>query len=161
LKILVDVNLAPAWIGFLTDRGIEARHWSDVGDLRAPDAEIMQWAHQHGVVFTHDLDYSALLAATQARGPSVLQVRTQDVLPAAIGELVIRVLDEQRECTRERGDPHRRPVRRTCEVLAHRARQVIRELLIGLDRYRLRCQRVRSTEPAGGFHGSRARSRRR
>lgn len=55
----------------------------------------MQWARQHGcVVFTHDLDYSALLAATQAAGPSVLQVRTQDVLPAAIGELVIRILGE-------------------------------------------------------------------
>jgi predicted nuclease of predicted toxin-antitoxin system len=94
MKILVDLNLAPAWVGFLSERGIEARHWSEVGDLRAPDAEIMEWARQHGcLVFTHDLDYSALLAATHASGPNVLQVRTQDVLPAAIGELVIRVLD--------------------------------------------------------------------
>jgi hypothetical protein len=63
------------------EQGIDARHWSEVGDLRAPDAEIMQWARQHGcVVFTNDLDYSALLAATRASGPSVLQVRTQDVL---------------------------------------------------------------------------------
>jgi predicted nuclease of predicted toxin-antitoxin system len=95
MKILVDLNLAPAWVGFLREQGIEARHWSEVGDLRAPDAEIMQWSRDHGcVVFTHDLDYSALLAATRASGPSVLQVRTQDVLPAAIGELVVRVLGE-------------------------------------------------------------------
>lgn len=45
-------------------------------------------------VFTHDLDFSALLAATNANGPSVLQVRTQDVLPEALGLLVIRVLRE-------------------------------------------------------------------
>jgi predicted nuclease of predicted toxin-antitoxin system len=54
-----------------------------------------QWARENGhLVSTHDLDFSALLAATQARGPSVLQVRTQDLLPAAIGPLVIRVLRE-------------------------------------------------------------------
>lgn len=95
MKILVDLNLAPAWVGFLRERGIEARHWSEIGELRAPDAEIMRWALQHGfVVLTHDLDYSALLAATRAEGPSVVQVRTHDVLPAAIGELVTRVLGE-------------------------------------------------------------------
>ena len=44
------------------------------------------------IVFTHDLDFSALLAATQARGPSVLQLRGQDVLPDAVGRDVLRVL---------------------------------------------------------------------
>jgi predicted nuclease of predicted toxin-antitoxin system len=95
MKILVDLNLTPAWVGFLREQGLDAEHWSEVGDLRAPDAEIMQWALQHGcVVFTHDLDYSALLAATRASGPSVLQVRTHDVLPTAIGGLVVRALEE-------------------------------------------------------------------
>lgn len=32
------------------------------------------------VAFTHDLDFSALLAATQATGPSIIQVRAEDVL---------------------------------------------------------------------------------
>ena len=53
----------------------------------------MGWAREHGhVLFTHDLDFSALLAMTQAAGPSVLQVRTQDVLPEAIGDHVVQVL---------------------------------------------------------------------
>ena len=53
----------------------------------------MAWARANGhVLFTHDLDFSALLAMTQAAGPSVLQVRTQDVLPEAIGDHVIQVL---------------------------------------------------------------------
>jgi predicted nuclease of predicted toxin-antitoxin system len=43
-------------------------------------------------VFTHDLDFGALLAATQADGPSVIQVRAQDVMPAYIGEIVLRTL---------------------------------------------------------------------
>ena len=53
----------------------------------------MTWARERGfVVITHDLDFSALLATTQAGGPSVLQVRTQDVLPDAVGSDVVRVL---------------------------------------------------------------------
>lgn len=44
------------------------------------------------MIFTHDLDFSALLAATGENGPSVIQARTQDVTPDAIGRDVIRVL---------------------------------------------------------------------
>jgi predicted nuclease of predicted toxin-antitoxin system len=49
----------------------------------------------HGyILFTHDLDFGTLLALTRAEDPSVLQVRTQNVLPEAIGDLVVRVLTE-------------------------------------------------------------------
>ena len=44
------------------------------------------------MVFTHDLDFSALLAATKAQGPSVIQLRGQEVLPEAVGKDVARVL---------------------------------------------------------------------
>ncbi len=74
-------------------KGWEAVHWSHVGALNASDREIMAWAKENGfVVFTHDLDFSALLAATQGEGPSVIQVRTQNILPEAIGNLVINAL---------------------------------------------------------------------
>ena len=53
----------------------------------------MAWARDHGfVVITHDLDFSALLAINEAVGPSVLQIRAQDVLPDTLGAAVIRVL---------------------------------------------------------------------
>lgn len=93
MKILLDMNLSPQWVRFLEQEGFEATHWSTVGDPRATDATIMSWAAKNGfVVFSHDLDFSALLAATQAAGPSVVQVRTQDVMPEAIGRDVVRVL---------------------------------------------------------------------
>ena len=80
MKLLVDMNLSPDWVAVLTQAGWETAHWSGVGNLRAADSEIMAWARQHGhVVFTHDLDFGTLLALTQAEGPSVIQVRTQDV----------------------------------------------------------------------------------
>jgi len=95
IKVLVDVNLAPAWTETLAANRIEAVHWTTIGDPRAGDEELLRYAREHGyVVFTHDLDFGTLLALTRARGPSVVQVRAQNVLPAAIGDLVIRVLTE-------------------------------------------------------------------
>ncbi|MGH7436265.1 MAG: DUF5615 family PIN-like protein [Polyangiaceae bacterium] len=95
IKLLVDVNLSPAWVGFFASRRVEAVHWTSVGDPRATDAELMRYARERGyVVFTHDLDFGTLLALTRARGPSVVQVRAQNVLPDAIGEMVVRVLSD-------------------------------------------------------------------
>jgi predicted nuclease of predicted toxin-antitoxin system len=95
MKLLVDMNLSPDWVAVLKQAGWEAVHWSNVGNPRAADSEIMAWAKQHGyIVFTHDLDFGSLLALTQAEGPSVIQVRTQDVTPAAIGKLVVNALHQ-------------------------------------------------------------------
>jgi predicted nuclease of predicted toxin-antitoxin system len=93
VKVLVDVNLAPAWASFLAGEGIESEHWTAIGDPRASDEEVLRYAREHGyVVFTHDLDFGTLLALTRARGPSVVQVRSQKVLPSDIGPLVVRAL---------------------------------------------------------------------
>jgi hypothetical protein len=45
---------------------------STIGDMRAPDCEILLYAVEHGyVVFTHDLDFGALLALGKLRQPSI------------------------------------------------------------------------------------------
>ena len=36
----------------------------------------------------HDLDFGALLAAGSSEGPSVIQVRTQNITPETIGKIV-------------------------------------------------------------------------
>jgi predicted nuclease of predicted toxin-antitoxin system len=93
MKLLVDMNLSPDWVSVLEQAGWETVHWSSVGNPRATDAEIMARARQQGwVVFTHDLDFGTALALTAAEGPSVIQVRTQDVTPQAIGKLVVQAL---------------------------------------------------------------------
>jgi len=93
MKILIDMNLSPEWVETFAQAGIEAVHWSTIGDPGATDRVIMTWAVDNNyIVFTNDLDFGTLLAATQANSPSVVQVRTQDLLPAAIGELVITTL---------------------------------------------------------------------
>jgi predicted nuclease of predicted toxin-antitoxin system len=93
MKLLVDMNLSPDWVKVLMEAEWETIHWSATGDPRATDAEIMAWAKENGyVVFTHDLDFGTALAVTNAEGPSIIQVRTQDVSPSAIGKLVVRSL---------------------------------------------------------------------
>jgi predicted nuclease of predicted toxin-antitoxin system len=95
MKVLVDVNLSPAWVPVLIEGGFDALHWTSIGDARAPDAEIMTHARDHEqVVFTHDLDFGTLLALARAAGPSVVQVRAQDVLPDVLSDLVLRALRE-------------------------------------------------------------------
>ena len=73
--------------------GLDAIHWSAIGDPRATDRSIMQWARGNGnVVFTHDLDFGAILAATQASGPSVIQIRAENVLPEDAGDAVMAAI---------------------------------------------------------------------
>jgi predicted nuclease of predicted toxin-antitoxin system len=98
MKIVVDMSLSPEWRETFKVNGIEARHWSEIGDPKAKDREILAWAREHGfIVFTHDLDFGHLLALTHAAGPSVIQVRSEDVLPASIGPVVLSALRQHRE----------------------------------------------------------------
>lgn len=91
------MSLTPEWLPFLSKRGVEAQHWSSIGRRNAPDEEIMRYGREHGfVVFTHDLDFGHLLAVTNAAGPSVVQVRTQNPTPEAVGEIVISGLEASR-----------------------------------------------------------------
>ncbi len=95
IKILVDINLSPQWVDFLNKHGIDAVHWSTIGDHKAKDYVIMQWAKDEGrVVFTHDLDFGTLLALTRADSPSVIQMRTQDVLPQYWGKTIVSTIEQ-------------------------------------------------------------------
>jgi predicted nuclease of predicted toxin-antitoxin system len=95
IAILVDMNLSPDWIPLLRQEGWSAIHWSDVGDPRADDAVIMAWAvaNQH-IIFTHDLDFGTMLALTRALGPSVIQVRGNNVLTDHMGAIIITAIHQ-------------------------------------------------------------------
>jgi predicted nuclease of predicted toxin-antitoxin system len=93
VRVLIDMNLSPRWIEVFERHGWQAVHWSVVGDPRATDRVIMEWARAHQyVVFTHDLDFGTLLAVTHAEGPSVMQMRAQDVLPAHLENVVVAAM---------------------------------------------------------------------
>ena len=63
MNLRLVVNLSLDWVPVLTDAGIPAVHWTQVGDSSAPDQAIMSWAAANGyAVFSHDLDFSTMLA---------------------------------------------------------------------------------------------------
>jgi predicted nuclease of predicted toxin-antitoxin system len=77
MKFLIDLNLSLAWA------------------LTATDSEVMTFARASGyIVLTHDLDFGMLLHATQAQGPSVVQLRIEDVRPIESGALLLQGLKE-------------------------------------------------------------------
>lgn len=95
IKILIDMNLSPNWVPLLQNAGWPATHWSTVGDPKATDRTIMDWAEANEyIVFTHDLEFGTLLALTHKTGPSVFQVRGQNVLPDQMGSLVTAALSQ-------------------------------------------------------------------
>ena len=93
IPILIDMNLSPDWVDELAKHGWPSVHWSTIGDPKAADREIMDWARSNGrIVFTHDLDFGTMLALTHATGPSVIQVRGQNVLPDHLSSIVLAAL---------------------------------------------------------------------
>ena len=98
MKLLVDMNLSPSWVERLARHRFEAVHWSTIGAATAPDVEILTWATEHHfVVVTNDLDFSAILAAGAVDGPSVVQIRSQDLLSDVVVSIVAKALDAHRE----------------------------------------------------------------
>jgi len=98
MKILIDMNLSPWWVPALASHGVEAVHWSDVGAVTAPDSEIMEYANAHGyAILTHDLDFSAMLAACRREKPSLIQLRTGDISPGSAVQVVVSAMRQAAE----------------------------------------------------------------
>lgn len=92
MKILLDMNLSPDLVTAFAAENIESIHWATVGDPRADDTEITSFAREKNyIVCTYDLDFGTILALTQAEGPSVVQIRSQDILSPLLITRVIGV----------------------------------------------------------------------
>jgi len=93
VRVLVDMNLSPRWVAALEAASFDAVHWTVQGPPNAPDAEIMRYAVENNfVVLTQDLDFGAILAASTAHKPSVVQIRADNTNPDEIGPDVVRAL---------------------------------------------------------------------
>lgn len=90
MKLLLDMNVSPDLAPDIAALGHDVVHWSHVGDPRATDVSILSWAREHGrVLVTHDLDFAAILATSEATGPSVVQIRQQDLLSPELVRLLV------------------------------------------------------------------------
>ncbi len=116
MNLLLDMNIPEVWEPFLRDAGHAAVHWSRIGDIRAQDVEIMHWARAHEqVILTHDLDFGLLLYLTEARSPSVVQIRAEHIVPRIMGAAILEALAKAEPLLRAGAlvtvDPRRHRVR--------------------------------------------------
>ena len=79
--------------GFLKVNGVETIQWLDCGAPNVADSEIIAYARENEfIVFTHDLDFSTLLAYSKDSKPSVIQLPTNDISPEAAGKAIVATL---------------------------------------------------------------------
>lgn len=95
MKLLLDMNLPPSLAVNLRSAGFTAVHWLEIGDPRAADTTVLDWARANDhVLVTHDLDFGALLAAGGQPTPSVIQLRTADLAPESYAPLLLAALTQ-------------------------------------------------------------------
>ena len=95
MKILLDMNIPLKYTKLLTDKGITALRWSEVGSPNATDAEIMEYALENNyIVLTYDLDFSAILSATHDLKLSVAQIRASIYQAEQAVELIAAALNQ-------------------------------------------------------------------
>ncbi len=97
MKVLVDMNLSPDWVGFFAEAGFEAIHWSNVGSKSATDRELMRRAGENDhVVLTADLDFGAHSCGDARYQTDVIQVRSELFSLRAVGSAVARAMRQAR-----------------------------------------------------------------
>jgi predicted nuclease of predicted toxin-antitoxin system len=102
MRLLLDMNLPPAWVAPLMADGHEAMHWRDVGATTASDSENLGFAREHlMVVLTHDLDFGDILAAAGGRSPIVILLRSGGLDFAAMGPVLLKALQVHGQALRE------------------------------------------------------------
>lgn len=102
MKLLIDMNLSPQLVTLLQDAGFNSTHWSEIGDPRATDRKIMEWARKHDYwIITNDLDFGDILAATDALCPSVIQIRTQDLSPNHLNPILHSIVHQYKSYLEE------------------------------------------------------------
>jgi len=93
--VVVDMCLPAELAELLNNAGHQAQHWSDVGNNKALDTEIMEWSAEHRhVVLTHDLDFGDLLFMSRKTAPSVVIVRERDTTAKVLILPVLNVLEQ-------------------------------------------------------------------
>jgi predicted nuclease of predicted toxin-antitoxin system len=93
MKLLLDQGLPRSAAARIRAGGFDAVHTGESGLAAASDAEVLDAARRQGrTVITLDADFHAILALSDATGPSVVRIRIEGLRAEALSNLVATVL---------------------------------------------------------------------
>lgn len=79
MKFLIDMSLSPDLVSFLSEKGHEAVHATEIGLYTAPDEVVLGQSRKEGrILLTADLDFPRLLALLHSQSPGVVLFRHGD-----------------------------------------------------------------------------------
>lgn len=85
MNLLIDANLSPRLVPLLQAGGVECSHVADHGLLRASDDEILRFAVERSwTILSADSDFTTMVALSGARTPSLILLRSSDLLDANV-----------------------------------------------------------------------------
>jgi len=98
MKFLVDMPASPQLARWLSEKGYDAVHASDVGLFKTKDKEILNEARRQGrVIITADLDFPQLLALSRAKDPGIILFRGGNYNEQEMLDLLKRVLNSVKD----------------------------------------------------------------
>lgn len=93
VRVVLDQGLPRDAADLLRERGYDCTHVGEIGMSKSSDEEILRWSLEHNAtVITLDADFHAILAVSEAGGPSAIRIRRQGLAAPAVVELVEKVL---------------------------------------------------------------------
>lgn len=93
MKILADMNISPLTIMELTNHGYQISRITAYLPANATDEEIIQLALQENwIILTQDLDFSALIAQSGSKYPSLISIRLNNAQPKVISKILLNLL---------------------------------------------------------------------
>lgn len=98
MRLLADLNISPSTVSFLRDLGYDVVRVDAVLANTASDEEIVEAARADDrSILTQDLDFSAIIALSGARSPSLVTLRLSSSRVSRINEALERVLPQIEE----------------------------------------------------------------
>lgn len=91
--LLVDLHISPLTCKNLRTAGYAVMRVSDVLAPRSRDIEIIRYARDHGcVIVTQGLDFTALVARSGEKTPSIISLRLENATPDRVTTILLNVL---------------------------------------------------------------------
>jgi predicted nuclease of predicted toxin-antitoxin system len=93
MRLLADLHISPSTVSFLRSLGHDIIRLTAALPPTADDAEIIAYAAQENrTIITQDLDFSAIIALTRSKAPSLISLRLSSSRIEYVNALLLKIL---------------------------------------------------------------------